>query len=589
MTKRLLTLLLLGVLASAPALHSQLASLQPKSMELLNVPSNGNKALAYVEISFSQPLPGVKVNYDNVSKAYKDKENTPTTVWARVIADAPANRGAFAKSITISHPDYLPCVMIFEELGLKETVKPGLTYRINVDLPDADLVKAHRAFSDLDYDAARTYYSDYIAAGGEMSALASQRIAMMDKLQKHLDYLNDNSASTDRSTRIRMMKCAKDIYDLTSSMEAYSRYRDLRSQLVKRRGSTDLDGASTITVDSMWLDMTNTEARSDVTFNGGPYSWILVKLELDNVEFEADGLFSEPENRGVDYRLRVYSGQEGPRKIVVHHPDCAPTVIDFQSLGITEIKPKSVYNIVLTAPPATVMEADRAFSNLDFNSAQMLYADILQNSEQYPPMVVSMVSKRLSDVNRLVDRDFRTTWRRLRDFFVKRPTATREELAARADSLAAMSKELMTLNVPGMENNVKHYTDRAREYRNSIFLKFSVAEVNKRGEILVGDDGNPKPIGARSLILEFKIPKTKYTYPIKANIASPGTFAVFLPERVSQALASGSEVEVILKDPSSRKKYDIQAGKKDHFKIALEDTSDRSISANIYAKPLSEK
>ena len=230
----------------------QLASLEPRSMEAIDAPANGNKMLAFVEIVFSQPVEGVRISTDNFAATDKTRQPTATTVFARVIADSPASRGAYGKSITVTHPDYLPCVLDFSGLGLSESVKPGMQYRINVDVPAADLVRAHRAFADLDYSLAREYYNRYIGGGGEMSALAHQRLAVMDKLQEHRDYLDRNSSSTDRTTRIRMMKCAKDIYDLTSSMEAYRRYQTLRGQLVKKSVGADIDGASSVTVDSVW-------------------------------------------------------------------------------------------------------------------------------------------------------------------------------------------------------------------------------------------------------------------------------------------------------------------------------------------------
>ena len=570
----------------------QLASLEPRSMEAIDAPANGNKMLAFVEIVFSQPVEGVRISTDNFAATDKTRQPTATTVFARVIADSPASRGAYGKSITVTHPDYLPCVLDFSGLGLSESVKPGMQYRINVDVPAADLVRAHRAFADLDYSLAREYYNRYIGGGGEMSALAHQRLAVMDKLQEHRDYLDRNSSSTDRTTRIRMMKCAKDIYDLTSSMEAYRRYQTLRGQLVKKSVGADIDGASSVTVDSVWHDERDMRAKSDTSLplvNGNAhYSWILVNAGLDNMTFEADGLFSAPEMVNGAYLLKVCPGQEGPSTIVAHHPDCTPVTIDLARHGVSEIRPASVYNVNLTPPPATVIEADRAFSNLDFSSAHALYADILSNSDQYPAGVVSMVSRRMQDVSRLLDRDFRTTWRRLRDFFVKRPTASREELASRADSLADMSRELHLLQVPGMDNNAEHYARRAREYRNSIFLSFSITEVNNRKEILVGDDGNPKPLEAKTLLVSFKVPGHSYDYPVKASATRPGEFAVYLPDRVSDWLTSnvGKEIEVKLHDPSTRKRYEIQAGRKSGFRLALDSGSDRSVTANIYSKSL---
>ncbi len=595
MLKRLL-IVLACVLASLPAAVAQLASLEPRSMESLDTPSNGNPMLAYVEVVFSEPVLGAKVSADNFAATDKTREATPTTIYARVVADSPASRGAYGKSMTVVHPDYLPCVLDFEALGFRETLKPGRSYRIRVDVPEAALVRAHRAFADLDYPLARKYYRQYLEGGGEYATLASQRLAMMDKMKAHLDFLNNNAASSDRNTRIRMMKCAKDIYDLTSSMEAYRRYQNLRSQLVKRSAAAFGDGASTLKIDSIWHDERDMRAKSDTSLplvNGNAYySWIIVNLGLDDAWFETEGLFDDPEKiDGGNYRLKVAPGAEGPKNIVVHHPDCSPLDIHLSQFGINEIKPASVYTIEIQAPPAALIEADRAFSNLDFHSAQALYSDILQNSGQFSPEILSMVSSRLYDVNSLIDRDFRAAWRRLRDFFVKRPTASREELASRADSLARMAGELQSLHVPGMENNARHYAERAREYRNSVYLDFSVTEMNNRKEILVGPDGNPKPLDAKSLLVEFVLPGAPAAYPVKASYLGPGHFGVYLPKKISEHLTSrpDASVEVILRDPASRKKYDIQAGKRNKLIFSLDSSSDRTIATNIYAKAINTK
>lgn len=591
MLKRLL-FSIVCVIGTAICAVAQLASLQPRGMEVLDVADNGDPMNASVEVVFTKPVEGAKISRDNYSGPNKKMESTPTSVYARVIGDSERARGAYGKSITIVHPDYLPCVLDFKELGLTESVKPGKSYRITVDVPASDLVQAHRAFAELDYSRAREYYNRYLATGGDFSALATQRIAMMDKLQKHLDFLNDNAGSSDRSARIKMMKCAKDIYDLTSSIEAYRRYQALRKELIKNARSTDIDGVSEMSVDSVWLDMSDSRAMGDKSIlpeHGDPVnSWIIINVNLENLSFDLDGLIADPVVTGAGYILKVAPGADGPQSILIHHADCLPVNIVLKDYGIDEIKRAKVYNVNLTPPAPTVIEADRAFSNLDFLSAQSLYADILQNSDQYPEATVSMVSQKLLDVNSLQDRDFRTTWRRLRDFFVKRPKASREELASRADSLAAMSKELEALKVPGMAQNVRHYTDRAYEYRNSIYLTFTVTEVNDRKEILVDKDGNPKALEAKTLRIEFKAPGLRHSYPVKANSIRPGEFGIYLPHAISEWLIShpGKEMEVIIKDPASLKKYDIQAGRKSGFKFALEDSSDRSISANIYSKAL---
>lgn len=580
--KKTFTILLaaLGILTS----RAQLANLEPRSMEMLtDVAPTGHKARANIEIQFDTPLEGAKIVRDNYAMPDAKKTSTPTIIYAQVNAQEQSDR--YARSLTVTHPDFVPCVITFSELGMPERLEIGRTYRIHVAVPAADFVVANRAFAALDFDGATDLYERYLASGdNKYEAIARKRLELMQKMTPQNNYLRENADKNDRPTKIRKMKAAQELYEHTSSLEAYKIYRALRSELIPGKRSSD-EGVSEIIVSSVTYDPVDRMAFSDRSLelkDGSPYySWLLVDLPMDDVEFDHPLLHREAAH--IDGKYRVYVAPGASETLTVTHPDCAPLEIKFADFGISEIAPASVYRVNLMAPPPALIEADRAFSALDFPSAQMLYSDMLQNYEQYGDTTLSIVSDRLATVNRLVDRDYRGTWNRLRQFFIKRPTASREELAAKADTLMQMSRELSELKVPGMERNMKFYAKRADEYRNSIFLKISAAQMTKYKEIILGSDGKPEPIKDKSLLLEFKVPGWYGKFRQKVYASPAGRFSVYLPEEVSRRLRSnpGEEVEVIVKKSSDGKEYKIQSGKNSKLKISV-DRGERTIEAPIF-------
>ncbi len=580
--KRLSILIATLVALNASA---QLATLEPRSMQLLDdVPPTGHKVRANVEVVFDTPLSGAKIVRDNFAMPDSKQTSTSTRLYAQVNAQEKADR--YARALTVVHPDFVPCVITFSELGMPERLEPGCTYRVNVAVPAADFVVANRAFAALDFDTATQYYKRYLESGNDdYASLADNRLDVMKQMTPQNNYLRENADKTDRPTKIRKMKAAQELYEHTSSMEAYKIYRKLRRELLPGKRAANSDGVSEIVVQSVTFDPADRMAFSDRTLelkDGSPYySWLLVDLQMDDAEFDHPLLHREAAH--IDGKYRVYVSPGPADKLTVTHPDCAPLEVNFADYGITDIASASVYRINLMAPPATLIEADRAFSTLDFASAQMLYSDILQNYEEYGDTTLSIVSERLAAVNHLLDCDYRGRWNRLRQFFVNRPTASREELASKADSLADISRELDKLEVPGMKRNAAFYASRANEYRNSIYLKITAAQMTKYKEIVIGDNGLPEPIKQKRLLLEFKIPGRKARYPMTVNASPRGSFSVYLPDAASQWLTAnpGEELEISVKNPATRKDLKLQSGKNSKLKIAV-NKGERTVEAPIF-------
>lgn len=576
--------LMLVALAATLTAGAQLAELQPRSMVQLDLPSTGDKNFANIEIVFDTPLAGAKLVRDNFSKPDKKKENTPTAIY--VLVNAQEEPTHYARAVTVAHPDFVPCIIRFADLGISGRLNPGMTYRIDIAVPEADFVTANRAFAALDYDKAKEIYTRYVSSGNrDYATIATTRLELMQELAQQCEFVKAHKDETVHlPTKVRTMKAAQEIYEKTSSMDAYRVYSRLHKELIPRL-NTDDEGVSEIMVAAVTYNPSDRQAFSDRTLelvNGSPhYSWIWVNLPLENATFDHAQLYKTPAR--IDGKYRVYVAPGAADSLIVNHPDCAPLVIKFADYGITEIKPASVYRVELMAPPSQLIEADRAFSTLDFNTAKMLYEDMLINYEQYDDTTMTTVDKRLNDVNHLIDKDYRGKWNRLRNFFVRRPTAERSELAAKADTMAAIARELDALKVPGMKRNIAFYTKRADEYRNSVFLRITAGMMNKDKHIVLNSDGKPKPITNKSIVLEYRLPSTKKRYPQTVYAAPAGCFSVYLPEEVSKWLLGhpGEELEIDVRNSSNGKEYKVYAGGASKFKVSL-DSGERSINAPIF-------
>lgn len=538
-------IIVLTAFLSALCINAQLSTLKPVKMAHLSTPNNGSKNAAHIEIVFSEPIEGAKVVRDSENSTPDSSyPSTPGTVHAKGLAIEAA--GAFAKKVTVVHPDFTPCVIDFESLGFTEKVQPGEHYRIDVEVPGLPLIEANRAFSDLNFTLAKIKYMAYLEGDDTPeAALARQRMAVMDELKTPMQFLAANGSSQDKATKFKCMKAAEMIYDKTHSKKAYEQYHAYRKSLYNNNsGSNALDeGVTELVIDTVYLKAGDNRPMSDDKLphvDGAPfYSWINVKVDLNGVVFTGGNQYTDAELIDGAYRLYVPKGEEAAGEIVLHQADCVPLSFSLKDYGYDVVKPASVYVVEVKTPAAAIIEADRAFGNLDFPTAQLLYAEILNSADAYDDHTLSVASNRLASVTPLVENDVKTRWDNLRkDVSLKGGPIEREALSKKCMELASLADDLAALRVPGMVRKGNIYRNLAKEYKTAVFLTINAKEINKHKEVLLDKDGKPKVFPGNNIVLVFdKIGYTK-DYEVVMDATSPGTFKKYLPAKVSEWLIS---------------------------------------------------
>lgn len=570
--------------------NAQLSTLRPISISHLSTANNGSKNSAHIEIQFSAPLDGAKIVRDSENSTPDTSiASTSTSLHAKGLAIEAAR--AFAKKVTIVHPDFTPCVIDFEKLGFTENIKPGEHYLIKVEVPDLPLVEANRAFSNLDFGMAKTKYDEYIALGDNKDAsVANQRLAVIKELETPMKFISEHSEKTDKATLFRCMKAAEMIYDKTHSMKAYSLYKSFRESLYGNEVKNIAmdDGVTELHIDTAYLKPGDNRPMSDNKLphvDGAPYySWIIVKVNLNDVVFTGGDQFIDAERVDGDYRLYVPKGQRAAEEIVMYQADCAPLPLSLKDFGIDEIKPASVYVVEIMTPSAAIIEADRAFGNLDFSKAQILYAEILNSADKYDDHSVSLAASRMEDVSPLLNNDIQARWNNLRkDISLKNGPIERDQLSKKCLELAAISEQLDSKRVPGMKRNALTYKELAREYKTAVFLTIHAKALNSQGEVTLGKDGNHMVYKGKSIVLVFDKIGDRKNVEVMMEATSEGVFKKYLPQNVSEWLINhqGKSLKATPKQYVwNGKNLKLERIGKD-FEIGLED-GNRSFSITLF-------
>jgi len=551
--KKVLRFLCFGVMFLANAMcYAQKSVLHPVSMKHLDTPNNGNKAQAHIEIVFSAPIQGARVMKDSDNATPDDSyPSSSTSIHAKGLSVKAI--GKFAKNVTIVHPDFQSCVIDFKTLGFNEDVQPGEHYLIEVEVPDLPLVEANRAFEDLDFTVAKNKYEEYLTSEDANDAtLARQRLAVISELESPCKFLAANANKTDRASLFKCMKAQDMIYEKTHSLKAYRKYLDFRKKLYGNQNknvSLD-DGVSELAVSKAYLNSGDTRAKSDLSLpkvDGNPfYSWIIVNVDLDDVVFEGGNQMKDAEFIEGAWRLFVPKGKESAGDITLHHPDCAPLTFALNDYGISEVQPGSVYIVDVETPSAAIIEADRAFGTLDFQTAQMLYNEILADQDADSTTLV-MAKIRYEAVTPLVRDGIKSRWDDLKKIVnLKGKPVKREEICQVCLEMSRIAEKLASENVPGMKRKAETYKNLASDYETAVFMKINAKQINDKKEVPLDKEGNPLAYAGNDIVLVFDKDKLYYGYEVPMSFTSKGVFKKYLPKRISDWLSRnpGEELKV---------------------------------------------
>ena len=569
---------------------AQLASLKPIDMVKSEEPNNGDKTFATVRINFTEPLEDVKVVRNNDAKPDENRANSPTTVYAQALS-LPQHT---AKAVTITQPDFIPCVITFSELGYKQPIKAGETYDITVEVPSMTYVNANKAFANLDFPKALSLFNEYLESeNSEYVTSAQNKITLINQLKNLSDYVNANKYSSDLTTQRKVYLAAKELYQKSGSWEAYKIYSDLEKKLLPSRIGEEVTGVSEMTIDSVWHDPVKdisamSEKRLPLVDGENFYAQIMVEVGLDGVEFDGIEQFMPAERRQGIYYVYVPKGEERAETFYIIHPDFQPLPVALKDYGIESVKGGRDYHIRINNPPRTIMEADRAFGSLDFNSALLLYADVLQNANLYDENVLQEAAQNIQNVENLVEEDYATDWNRIKTELNHTGVASREYLASKTDTLLNLATTLKAKGVPGMDYNIRKYKERKDEYLHSVYIKLTAKELNSNNHVVIAN-GQEKPLDLKSIWVEYDVNDTPVRQRLYAS--SPGEYSGYMPKVVSDWLTthpgkslkasihSRRDVNGVVFYPEMR----VRVGNKNELNLSI-DKGDRSVSATIYVE-----
>ncbi len=573
--------------------QAQLTSLRPVSMTHLDETGSGAKDVAHIEILFSEPLQGVRVVKDSENSIPdSSREGKPGVAYAKGLAIESA--GIYAGKVTVVHPDFAPCVIDFTSLGFTDRLRPGEYYRIEVEVPGMRLVEADKAFSQLDFTKAEQLYGRCLSEGcGKDSAMVRQRLAVIDELRTPSGYVAENAASDKKATLYRCLKAAEMIYDKTHSPKAYGIYNDFRKKLFQDgRNLSDYDdeGVTELIVDTVYQKQGDNRPMSDARLpkvDGQPYySWINVNVDLDDVMFTGVEQYIPAERIDGVYRLYVARGPESAGEIVVHHPDCAPLSFSLREHGIESVSAASVYEVRIKTPPSLMIEADRAFGNLDFKTARMLYEEMLAGEDMYDDATLTLAADRLRRVMPLVENDVRGRWSSLRkDISLKGSVDSRDELSAKCLELASLADRMDSYGVPGMKRKAQIYRNLANEYKTAVFLTIIAKECDAKGNPVFDSNGDYIPYRSQEIVLEFDRIGDYKNIRLPLTASSKGVFKKYLPDYISRWLINNQGESI-----KARPKAEVMKGNGrglelkdvgDKFEIYLEDDA-RSFTITQY-------
>lgn len=576
-------------LVSLPSV-AQLASLKPIDMVKTEELNNGDKTFAQIRINFTEALEDVKVVRNNDAKPDDNNANSPTIVYAQALS-LPQHT---AKSVTITQPDFIPCVITFGEIGYNEPIKAGDTYDITVEVPSLTYVNANKAFSQLDFSKALSLFNEYLESeNSEYATSAKNKITLINQLKTISDYVNANKNSTDLTTQRKVYLAAKELYQKSGSWEAYKIYSDLEKKLLPSKIGEEVTGVSVMTIDSVWHDPVKdisamSEKRLPLVDGENYYAQIMVEVGLDGVEFDGIEQFMPAERRQGIYYLYVPKGEEQANTFYIIHPDFQPLGVALKDYGIESVKGGRDYHIRVNNPPRTVMEADRAFGALDFNSALLLYADVLQNAYLYDENVLQDAAQNIQNVENLVEEDYATDWNRIKTELNHTGSASREYLVSKTDTLINLASALKSKGVPGMDFNIKKYNERKDEYLHSIYLQLTAKELNSNNHVVISN-GVEKPLDLKSIWIEYNVDEKIVRQRLYAS--SPGEYSGYMPKVVSDWLTkhpgkslkatihSRRDVNGVVFYPEMR----VRVGNKNELNLSI-DKGDRSVSASIYVE-----
>lgn len=515
---------------------------------------NERKPMARIEIETPIPMPDLEVVATGLvrpdsAQAYGDNRH--------FVAHAASARMYSAKEMSLTNPGFKKLNIVFGDYLPEKKLDPAKTYQVKIYVPSAQLVEADKAYDALDFDRAERLYLAIEEPENDRN-LAQQHLSTLREMRPILNQLSTLENSTDKIKLYKALNGYDAIYQRTKSSTALHKYRELEKKLFggKRRARTfkyapisDLKVAS-ITA----KPESSVEAKTHLSGDGlGERALLLIdKLPLEKIKVKSAKDALRVYTDTVTQELLVWLTPDAAgaaTEIVLTQPDCRPLRFSAKDFGINELKKNITYQVTLQAPTYDMMEANRHFTQMFFEDAIPLYAQIAEDSIGHPEEERDLAAQRATFCAN-VDDDVEDI-RRLRALMNKGGIVMeREDLCNMADSIIYLAQRFAEAGVEGAKSLEKHYENEKIKYRDcyQLILRPKVLVKAKNGQKETPLD--EKEIEVRILSAGDYKPQTVNMTPGK-----PGTYTMFLSQEASRKIQTSGYVsgEVSYYDVSGKK------------------------------------
>lgn len=326
-----------------------------------------------------------------------------------------ASRGYEARSITLHHPDFNNCRVVFADYLGSKAIEGGSVYKIKLKVPSAKYITAASLYNNMDFEAALEAYTDMLndtEVSHEEKILAENHIEGIDSLisyrSKADEYLTTATSKSgkDRDRDLYRARILYNrIYKESGLVSAGLKVEDIKNMLGVRRSDNHITPLNRISKISAKMDGSDLRAFGNdaVTYtyqkDGKEYSGksalLIIRLPLKDAKICSEIATAPVRHTDGEIWLYVRSAEENGKSkkgaavdsgqpiFTIEHPDYQPFTFSIKDLDEAEwLSPEKVYVIELDTPSLVMATANSQLARLDLEGARGLFRHNFEDAEE---------------------------------------------------------------------------------------------------------------------------------------------------------------------------------------------------------------
>ncbi len=328
------------------------------------------------------------------------------------------------KGITLHHPDFNNCQIIFKDYLGEQSLKGGDIYKIKLQVPSASYIEAVKAYYNLDFATAKELFSTIAedpVSGSEEKAVANTRLETIDSLiifKADAEKFERNALNTtDAKERDRNMYRARltyaKIFKRTGLINAEVKAEEIKNKLfadtnptlpqfedannIANQGNLNalsasayLDGNDTRAMGNEAVTYTYTDkkgkestAKSALLIIKTPFRDPSVKSKISTAPIHAEDGSIFMYVKTIDTNGPITQTDEIFTLTPPEYTSYGSKSITLKDLGIDCLEPQKVYNVTIAAPSLIMEMANNNLSDLNFETARNLYKNNFEDATEY--------------------------------------------------------------------------------------------------------------------------------------------------------------------------------------------------------------